>query len=123
MKSSPLKRGAPLKRGGPVNPKSRRRVTEEQIYLERREVFLDEHRLCEIRWDRDCAGWSSEVHHRISRGVRADLYLDEENWVAACSPCHRRATAKIGESYARGTSGRSTDAPNSSKIVPRPETL
>lgn len=99
---------------------SDRRLVERDIYNEKRDVFLAEHRFCQINLD-GCNYNATEVHHRISRGVRIDLWINEANFVAACRSCHRYITDNPEFAYESGFSGHAWDAPDSPKIVPRPE--
>lgn len=103
-----------------VNAVSERRQAEALVYTERRAVFLAEHRRCEIGLP-GCLGWSGEVQHRITRGARPDLWLDPDNWVAACRPCHAHVTDNPNDGYELGVCGHAWDADDSPKIVPRPE--
>lgn len=115
MKQSPMNA-----RKVPVRAVSPKRENENEIYRERREAFLAANRRCQIRLA-GCGVWSNEVQHRITRGARIDLWLDPENWVAACTPCHRHVTDNPNDGYVLGVCGHAWDVADSPKIVPRPE--
>jgi hypothetical protein len=79
---------------------SKKTAARNREYARQRDVFLDEHPMCEIRWDDECTGLATLVHHKAGRVGKA--MLDESRWVAGCDTCHRNVHGHVAEAYERG---------------------
>ena len=91
--------------------RSQRKIAEDAEYGLARAAYLRIHSRCQIRWDRDCRGEATEVHHRINRSQRRDLIADPANFCAACRSCHALAGSHVYEAQDRGISGQSWQNP------------
>lgn len=79
----------PLRSRKPINKVSARREIEKAIYDERRPEFL-KGKKCQAGVECNCDVPATEVHHKSGRIGTA--YLDEADWLAMCSPCHKYVT-------------------------------
>lgn len=76
-------------------------------YKKQRDAYLLEHQFCVMQWDENCQGEATQVDHKVGRGVRKDLELDEQYWQACCHYCHHKKTVNPEEAHERGLTLRS----------------
>lgn len=67
-----------------INPKSKKQIELDKIYLKLRIIYLEKHPNCEAALP-ECTGQATEVHHKSLRG---ENYLKIDTWLASCRTCH-----------------------------------
>lgn len=63
-----------------------KRRQEYEIYYEKRDEYLSEHRYCEC----GCGRVATEIHHK--KGKTGKLLYDKKYFMAVARPCHRKIT-------------------------------
>lgn len=115
MKRTPLKRTkgltskSELKTTKPLTSTTKikhRSKKMEKVYVERRLLvsrLLQERPDCEVKWDSDCNGTSTDVHERLPRSLGGRIVGGEETeYVATCRSCHTKLTDSPMEARRRG---------------------
>lgn len=72
----------------PVNPirkRSKKKIAEDEIYKEKRRIYLEANPICKIGTFH-CTTHATDVHHTEYR--IGEHYLDETTWVPSCRICH-----------------------------------
>lgn len=85
-----------------ISPKSKKRQEQDFLYRTKREKFLADHPVCQAQIQNLCLGYSGEIHHKA--GKIGKLYLDENNFLAICRPCHTWVTDHPKEAVEMGLS-------------------
>lgn len=106
LKRTPLKKAKPVqmifsklfvtgeaepakKKIKPIKKVSDKRAKEMQLYLKKRKIFLEQHKLCEANLE-ICTRQAFQVHHSCGRSNK--LLNQEEFWIAICDSCHKKIT-------------------------------
>ena len=76
----------PTIKAKPIAPRSQKRLLEERLYSVKRNVFLQNHPMCEAHVQGICTGQATEIHHKAGK-IGKDL-IDELNFLAVCRGCH-----------------------------------
>jgi hypothetical protein len=92
----------PTAKSKPIPPRSQKRSKEERLYLAKRVLFLQEHRMCEAHLPGLCTDFASDIHHK--QGRTGDLLTDETKWLASCRRCHEWIENNPAEAQEKGFS-------------------
>lgn len=90
-----------LKQTTSIKKVSAKKSKKDRAYSALRQVFLEQHPLCEIGLQ-GCLNVATEVHHR--QGREGDLHLDTTKWAATCHSCHTWITEHSAEAIEMGFS-------------------
>lgn len=69
----------------PLSPRSSKKEKLDAAYSALRQVYLNNHPMCEARLP-GCSLEAHDIHHRLGR--IGELYLDDSEFVAVCRSCH-----------------------------------
>lgn len=75
----------PEERFSAIRKVGAKRKSENEIYKDRREVFLRKHKGCKANL-RGCTKKANEIHHK--KGRVGKNFLDEKTWLPVCRKCH-----------------------------------
>ena len=92
---------------------SKKRAKQEREYKPIRKKFLADNPLCGLKLP-GCTGAATEVHHQAGR--EGKRLLDVNDFIGACSNCHKIATEKSKEAIVAGHSKTRLGKPNRGKI-------
>jgi len=67
-----------------INPKSKKQIQLDNIYLKLRKIFLTKHPNCQASLS-NCTRQAIDVHHKSLRG---ENYLKVDTWLSTCRNCH-----------------------------------
>ena len=107
QRTKPLERGAPLARGSQLARTTRLKPRSSKmaaVYKIRRPLvatLLETRPWCEIHWDADCQGRSTDVHEPEMRSRGCDI-TDENACITACRYCHDQVHLHPAEATERG---------------------
>ena len=83
-----------------IPSRSPKRTKEDKIYAGKRIIFLTKHPMCHMAIPGICTKHATTIQHL--KGRTGDLFLDEEEWMPACWPCHSYADTHPEEAIEKG---------------------
>lgn len=99
MERGELKRGKPPKRKTKLKARSDKTAARDELYKERREIYLAANRRCVAAWD-GCTREATDVHHAAGRWP--SVFFDEGLWRALCRNCHTAVESQRERAYDEG---------------------